>query len=165
MSRVPRRRATDREGIPLRDRIRWHRKQIAATAREWSNAILLVVLLLAVVAAGVSVWQARGASAGATRAARDAAQSARTQQQADDRAVERDAARTFQRCEQIEPIAVIVQLAVDTAPALRAQIRRSHPEVLDPKGHLPVPDCARIYPLGAAVSDRYPDLTPTKPAP
>lgn len=83
----------------------------------------------------------------------------------DDRAVERDAARTFQRCEQIEPVATVVQLAVDSSGRLRELIRRDHPDVLDPQGHLPVPDCRRIYPFGASVSDRYPDLTPTKPAP
>jgi hypothetical protein len=83
----------------------------------------------------------------------------------DDRAVERDAARTFQRCEQIEPVAIVVQLALDRAPSIRAEIRRTRPTLLDREGHLPVPDCRRIYPLGAAVSHRYPDLTPTKPAP
>jgi hypothetical protein len=173
------RRRSDRQGWPLADRLRYRRARAAATVREWSNVILLVAVLLAVALAAVSLVQARGASdrssgsadsatraaENAARAAKEAAQSARTQLQADARAVERDAARTFQRCEQIEPVAIIVQLAVDTAPALREQIRRRHPEVLDAKGHLPVPDCKRIYPLGAAVSGRYPDLTPTKPAP
>ncbi|WP_210492280.1 hypothetical protein [Patulibacter sp. SYSU D01012] len=83
----------------------------------------------------------------------------------DDRAVERDAARTYQRCKQVEPIAIVAQLGLDRSPHLRAEIQRKRPDLLDENGHLPVPDCERTYPLGAAVSHRYPDLTPTKPAP
>lgn len=145
---------------------------IRRVLRDWSEAITLAVTTVAVVAAVVATVVAIGTSGAATRSAKDATAAAdraaatlRAQKRSDDRAVERDAARTFQRCEQIEPVAIVAQLGLDAAPGLRAKVLRDRPGLLDENGHLPVPDCRRIYPFGASVSPRYPDLTPTKPAP
>jgi Na+-transporting methylmalonyl-CoA/oxaloacetate decarboxylase gamma subunit len=165
--------------MPLRDRVRYRAGRIRLGLKEWSEVLLLLVTTVAVICAVIATVVAIGTSSDATQsagnataaaedatvAARRAASIARAQKRADDRAVERDAARTYQRCEQIEPVAFVAQLALDASPEIRAKVRRAHPEYFDEGGQLPVPDCERIYPRGFAVSDRYPDLTPTKPAP
>jgi hypothetical protein len=88
---------------------------------------------------------------------------------ADNRADDRDAARAYQRCEQIVPPTQVVAIALDLVPALAARVDHEKPGLLrrgrDGRPHLEVPDCARVYPRGAAVSHRYPDVAPTRPTP
>lgn len=81
------------------------------------------------------------------------------------RSDDRDAARAYQRCEQQRPTQAAVSVLLERYPDARATVRREAPGTLDPRGHLPVPDCARIYPRGAEISHRYPDLTPTRDGP
>lgn len=83
----------------------------------------------------------------------------------DQQADERDAARAYQRCEQNRPVAIVAAMALDEYPAFRRAVVAAHPEALDDDGRLPVPDCRRIYPRGAELSARYPDLTPTRSTP
>lgn len=86
-----------------------------------------------------------------------------------DRSDDRDAARAYQRCEQFVPPTTVLSSALDFYPDLAAAIQRKHPGLLtkDSRGqfHLEVPDCKRIYPRGYEASPRFPDLTPTRPAP
>ncbi|MBF6618840.1 MAG: hypothetical protein ITG02_01235 [Patulibacter sp.] len=77
---------------------------------------------------------------------------------------ERDAARAYQRCEQQRPTILVVSVALDTFPPLRQAVLKEYPGALE-RGRLTVPDCAGTYPTGAAVSHRYPDLTPTRSTP
>lgn len=90
-------------------------------------------------------------------------------ERAADRSDDRDAARAYQRCEQIVPPTQVVAVALDLVPELAARVDREIPGLLrrgaDGRPHLEVPDCARVYPRGAAVSHRYPDVAPTRQAP
>jgi hypothetical protein len=137
----PARRRTDRDRAPVTDRIRWRIVRAGPLLRLLWGTVVIALAVWAI----VDVERTETASG------------------------ERDAARAYQRCEQIVPTTSVVSLVLDRVPRLTAQIQREQPGLLtrgsDGRLHLDVPDCRRIYPKGAAVSSRYPDLTPTKPAP
>ncbi|MCK9250655.1 MAG: hypothetical protein M0P31_16960 [Solirubrobacteraceae bacterium] len=77
-----------------------------------------------------------------------------------DLSTDRDIARAFQRCEQLRDLAMVQQIALDEAPWILARIRLRDPHLLATDGRVPVPDCARIYPRGAGLSVRFPELAP-----
>lgn len=152
MTSPPSRRASDAGRMPLRDRLRWHRARICRVVREWSNFLLLVLLAASVALAAISLVQARGAVHDAQEAAHRAAGALRAQRAAESVNADRDAARTFQRCEQNRELIEAVNGLIVRGNALL--------------GRLPLvdePNCRRTYPRGARQSRNYPDVAPTSP--